>query len=152
MNFDALQNFNIELIKHENSFDKIRVDKSRLVDLLNFLKNNAEFDFDILLSVVAIDLKDSFELIYTLYSTKLNTQSQISVLLDANMPKVNSIVDVYKSVYFDECEIYDLFGINFENNPDLKRLFMPKGWIGHPLRKDYVADDQRLAWNEVKNA
>ncbi|HNW26258.1 MAG TPA: NADH-quinone oxidoreductase subunit C [Candidatus Gastranaerophilaceae bacterium] len=152
MNFEALQNFDIQVIKQENSFDKIRVDKSNLVDLLSFLKNNAEFDFDTLLSLIAIDLKDSFELIYCVYSTKLNTQRQISVLLDRNLPKVNSIVDVYKSAYFDECEIYDLFGINFENNPDLKRLFMPKGWIGNPLRKDYIADDSRLAWNEVKNA
>lgn len=152
MNFDVLQNFNIQVVEHENSFSKIRVDKSGLFKLLNFLKNNAEFDFDMLLSITAVDLKNSFEIIYFVYSTKLNTQGQISVLLDRNLPEITSVVDIYKSAYFDECEIYDLFGITFENNPDLKRLFMPKGWKGHPLRKDYVADDERLAWNEVQDA
>ena len=66
MNFDILEKFNVEIIKKENSFDKIRVENSKLCDLLHFLKNNAEFDFDRLNTIIAIDLGDNFELIYDL--------------------------------------------------------------------------------------
>ena len=147
MNFNELEKFNIEIICHENSFEKIRVDKSNLHALLSHLKNNAEFDFDRLNTIIAIDLQDKFELIYDLNSTEIGENGRISVLLDRNSPSITSIVDIFKSAYFDECEIFDLFGINFENNPNLKRLLMPVGWQGHPLRKDYEQNDERLAWN-----
>ena len=64
----------------------------------------------------------------------------------------SSITEIFKSAHFDECEIFDMFGIEFLGNKNLKRLFMPKEWVGYPLRKDYVLDDSRLAWNsEVKS-
>lgn len=155
MNFDILEKFNVEFIQQPNSFLKVRVDSSKLFDLLHFLQNNAEFDFDRLNTVIAIDLGaeiGKFELIYDLHSTKTSQMLQISVVIDRNAPKVPSVIDIFRSAYFDECEIYDMFGIYFDKNPDLKRLLMPKGWIGYPLRKDYKQDDERLLWNEVKNA
>lgn len=155
MNFDILEKFNIEIIQQSNSFLKVRVDSSKLCDLLHFLQNNAEFDFDRLNSIIAIDLGvdlGMFELIYDLHSTNTSQTLQISVITDRNTPKVPTVVDVFKSAYFDECEIYDMFGIIFDKNPDLKRLLMPKGWVGYPLRKDYKQDDARLSWNEVQNA
>lgn len=139
---------NFEILQEENSFDKIRLDASNLHDSLNFLKDNAEFNFDRLNTIIAVDLKDKFELIYDLYSSKTSKNGRISLLLDRNSPHVPSIVDIYKSAYFDECEIYDMFGVIFDKNPDLKRLLMPKGWIGHPLRKDYEQNDKRLIWND----
>lgn len=151
MNFDVLENFSVEIVKNENSFDKIRVDSSKLFDLLHFLANNAEFSFDRLNTIIAVDLgieANKFELIYDLHSTLLGINARISVLVDREIAKVPSVVEIYKSAYFDECENYDMFGINFDKNPDLKRLYMPKGWIGHPLRKDYVLSDERLAWND----
>lgn len=149
MNFDILiEKFNIEIVQHENSFEKIRVDAKNLCDLLNFLKNNAKYAFDRLSTIIAIDLGSDFELIYDLHSTQTNSQVRISVIIQRNAPKVSSVVDIFKSAYFDECEIFDLFGIEFTNNPNLKRLLMPKNWIGYPLRKDYVLSDERLAWNE----
>lgn len=149
MNFDILiEKFNIELEQNQNSFDKIRVDAKNLCDLLNFLKNNAKFAFDRLNTIIAIDNGDDFELIYDLHSTKTNAQIRISVIVQRSTPKTPSVVEIFKSAYFDECEIFDLFGIEFLNNPNLKRLLMPKNWIGYPLRKDYVQNDERLAWNE----
>lgn len=157
MNFDDLEQFNIEIIKNKNSFEKIRVEASKLYDLLDLLKNNAQFEFERLNTIVAIDLMnysaqevplDEFELIYDLHSIKTGDMVRISVILDRNSPKISSVVDIYKSAYFDECEIFDLFGIKFDKNPDLKRLLMPKGWVGHPLRKDYKQSDERLAWND----
>lgn len=141
----------IELLSNENSFDKIRVDSKDLVDVLHFLKDIPEFDFDRLNSIIAVDLTDNFEVIYDLHSSDLAESVRVSVVIDRSSPKIPSVVEVFKSAYFDECEIFDLFGINFDKNPDLKRLFMPKGWIGYPLRKDYVQSDERLAWNGAEN-
>lgn len=149
MNFDSLEKFDVQIVEELNSFSKIRVAGSNLCELLKFLKNNAQFGFDRLNTIVAIDLKDSFELIYDLYSTQANQCGRISVLIDRNSPHVPSVVEVFKSAYFDECEIFDMFGVVFDNNPDLKRLLMPKGWIGHPLRKDYEQNDEKLHWNEA---
>lgn len=139
------------LIQSPNSFDKFRVESSEIKTALKSLHDDALYDFDRLNTIIAVDLgieKNQFELIYDLHSTKTGNVKQISVLIDRNSPKIESVVDIYKSAYFDECEIYDMFGINFENNPNLKRLLMPKGWIGHPLRKDYEQKDERLVWNE----
>lgn len=130
------------------SFNKTTINPIELHDYLTHQKNNPEFDFDRLNMIVAVDNKDNFELIYDLYSTNRGENGCISVLLDTNAPHVPSVVDIYKSAYFDECEIYDMFGIIFDKNPNLKRLLMPKGWVGHPLRKDYEQTDERLVWNE----
>lgn len=154
MNFDDLEKFNVEIVKRDNFFDKIRVEASKLCDLLNFLKNNAQFSFDRLHTIIAVDLGldlGQFELIYDLHSIETGQSVRISVLLDRNSPNAPSVVEIFKSAYFDECEIFDLFGIKFINNPNLKRLLMPKGWVGYPLRKDYVLDDKRLDWGQ-KNA
>lgn len=130
---------------------KIQIDSTRLCEELNYLKNNALFSFDRLNTIIAVDLgveSGKFELIYDLHSTQTGKRGRISVLIDRNSPHINSVVDIYKSAYFDECEIYDLFGIIFDKNPNLKRLLMPKGWIGYPLRKDYKQEDERLLWSE----
>jgi len=142
---------NFEIIKPENSFEKIRVETNKLFDLLKFLKNSPENDLDRLHTIIAVDLgveTNQFELIYDLRSTKTGKIGRISVLVDRNSPHVPSVVEIYKSAYFDECEIYDMFGMIFDKNPDLKRLLMPKGWIGYPLRKDYKQEDERLVWND----
>lgn len=139
------------LIQSSNSFDKFRVEASEIKTALKSLRDDAVYAFDRLNTIIAVDLgveKNQFELIYDLHSTKTGNVKQISVLIDRNSPKIESVVDIYKSAYFDECEIYDMFGIIFDNNPNLKRLLMPKGWIGHPLRKDYEMKDERLVWNE----
>lgn len=131
------------------NFEKTSINPNELYAHLSHLKDNAEFDFDRLNMIVAIDNKDNFELIYDLYSTNRGENGRVSVLLDRNAPHIASVVDIYKSAYFDECEIYDLFGIIFDKNPNLKRLLMPKGWVGHPLRKDYEQIDKRLSWSEM---
>lgn len=146
MNFEDLENIETS----GNAFKKVQIDSTEIWGALNHLKNDPKFDFDRLNTIIAVDLgveSGQFELIYDLHSTKLDTNGRVSVLLDRNSPHVASIVGVYKSAYFDECEIFDLFGIIFDKNPNLKRLLMPKGWIGHPLRKDYKENDERLAWN-----
>lgn len=140
-------NFDIICNKFENvqlQDNKLKVSKN-LVEVLEFLKNTPEFDFDMLTSIVAVDMKKHIELIYQLYSSKNNNVLEVSFDAYASAP---SVIEVYKSAYFDECEIFDLFGVDFLGNENLKRLFMPETWVGNPLLKSYEMKDERLAWNE----
>ena len=109
-----------------------------------------EYKFDVLKSITAIDNQDNgIELIYRLYSTANDEELLLSYTTMNS--ETETISDIYKSAIAEENEIYDLFGIHFLNHDDLKRLYMPEGWEGYPLKKDYVQDDTRLAWNDEDN-
>lgn len=126
------------------SENKIIVEHN-LADLLKYLKSNPELSYDTLFSIIAIDYSEYIELIYVLVSTYLNEAINVSINVTN---ETESVTDIYTSAYFDECEIFDMFGIRFNNNKNLKRLFMPKSWVGNPLRKNYQLNDERLMWNE----
>lgn len=126
------------------SENKIIVEHN-LADLLKYLKSNPELSYDTLFSIIAIDYSEYIELIYVLVSTYLNETINVSINVTN---ETESVTDIYTSAYFDECEIFDMFGISFNNNKNLKRLFMPKSWVGNPLRKNYQLNDERLMWNE----
>ena len=133
-----------------NKFPNVRVEGNKvfadnLIEVLEFLKNTSEFDFDMLTSIVAVDLESQIQLIYQLFSSKNNEVLEVVFNVQNCAPTVTS---VYKSAYFDECEIYDLFGVDFDGNENLKRLFMQESWIGHPLLKSYKMSDERLVWND----
>ena len=132
---------NVELINES----KVVVN-SELVQVFDYLKNTPEFDFDILTSIIAIDLMDKIELIYQLMSSE--TSETLSVSYYTDNYTAPTVTDIYKSANFDECEIFDLFGVEFIGNKNLKRLIMPENWVGHPLLKSYVQNDERLVWND----
>ena len=89
------------------------------------------------------------ELIYHLYSTDDEEDLFLAIVVQN---EIESVTDLFKSAIADENEIFDLFGVKFIGNPDLKRLYMPEDWKGFPLRKDYIHDDTRLAWNDDNKA
>lgn len=143
--------FNFSILKSKfNNVDLINESKvvvnSELVQVLDYLKNTPEFDFDILTSIIAIDLTDKIELIYQLMSSE--TSETLSVSYYTDNYTAPTVTDIYKSANFDEREIFDLFGVEFIGNKNLKRLFMPENWVGHPLLKSYVQNDERLVWND----
>lgn len=118
--------------------------KNNLLQILEFIKKH--YKFEILKSITAIHNEDnSFELIYRLYSLENEEDIIISINIQNEIESISSLFD---SAIADEKEIYDLFGIKFLNNPELNRLYMPESWQGHPLRKDYEENDERLNWND----
>lgn len=123
--------------------------KSRLKEIISFVSEN--YAFDILKEIIAVDKKDlGVELIYRLYSTVNEEDVLISIMVKE---EAESVVDIFASAQADENEIFDLFGVKFLGNKNLKRLYMPEDWKGFPLRKDYVQDDTRLVWDDDdKNA
>lgn len=123
--------------------------KSKLHDVIKFVVE--KYPYDILKEITAVHNPDGkIELIYNLFSTEDEETLLISIILDTN--EAETVTDIFESAVADENEIFDLFGVKFLGNENLKRLYMPEDWEGHPLRKDYVQDDTRLAWNDENNA
>ena len=140
MNINELKNI---LGECELDGEKILV-KSDLLKTLEFIKNN--YSFDVLKEIVAVDNKEmGIELIYRLFSVENEEEVLVSISVKDEAESVTSIFD---SATADEKEIYDLFGVKFIGNKELKRLYMPESWEGHPLKKDYEQNDERLNWND----
>lgn len=126
-------------------FKLIHTDK-----LYETIKNYKKQGYKMLLSIVCSDVTEDieklFELTYILYNLDLKHSKYFKVRINCVAP---SICDIFKSANFEEREIYDLFGIFFENHPDLERILMVEGCYGHPLRKDYIDKEQRLSWQSL---
>ena len=119
--------------------------KSNLVNILDLVKNT--YGFNILKDITAVDNRaNGIELIYRLYSPEDNEDVVLSISITGK--QAESVSKIFDSATADEKEIYDLFGINFTGNDELERLYMPESWQGHPLRKDYQENDERLSWND----
>ena len=136
------------LDKTSDDTEVIDVSKEKLVEFATYLKMHVNTQFNMLLSVSGVDKTDCFEVVYHLFSTVFNKKLILKVKLDKKNPNVESLSGLYSAADWHERETYDLLGINFNNHPNLERILLPKDWIGHPLRKDYVNKDQRLSWNE----
>ncbi len=78
-----------------------------------------------------------FEIVVQLLSESERARQTIHVIAEGDPPTVPSVVDVWPTVNFMEREAYDMFGIEFEGHPNMRRILMPDEWEGHPLRKDY---------------
>ncbi len=118
--------------------------KTSIAKVLDFVRKN--YRYDMLKEIIATQLENGmFELTYRLFSIEDGEDVLISIIVGDEAESVSKIFD---SAVVDEKEIYDLFGIKFLGNDELKRLYMPESWEGHPLRKDYKESDERLSWNE----
>jgi NADH-quinone oxidoreductase subunit C len=84
-----------------------------------------------------------FQLSYHILSLAMKERIRLRVLLEDASPAVESITPVWAGVDYFEREVFDLFGIRFEEHPNLRRIMMPEDWIGYPLRKDYPVEGYR---------
>ena len=119
-----------------------------------FLKDS-EYRLDYLCSVTGADYLQYLESVYHLYSMEKKTGPFVlRVRTNRENPSIPSLVSIYRSAEFQEREAYDLYGIVYENHPDLRRIFMWEGFEGFPMRKDYAQEDSEileeadLAWLE----
>lgn len=118
----------------------VEVKKEFLLELSRFLHDDPRLNFDYLSFVTAIDYPDNenrFEVVYQLYSVGMGHKLRMKVPVDEYDAEVASVTPVWESAHLLEMEVYDMFGIVFTNHPDLRRIYMPEDWDGHPLRKDY---------------
>jgi NADH-quinone oxidoreductase subunit C len=113
----------------------------RLLEVCRFLKSAPGLEFDYLRCVSGVDLKDRMESVYHLHSISAGHGLVLKVVLDRADPQVDSVEPVWKSANWFERESFDLLGIRYLGHPNLERIMMPRDWVGHPLRKDYVEQE-----------
>ncbi len=119
----------------------VKVKKEKLLNLCEFLYKEKKLLFNLLVDVTAVDFlpydrKPRFDVVYILTSIDNEHRMILKTEVDEG-EKVPSVYHIWKSANFPEREVYDMFGIEFEGHPDLRRLLMWPGYEYHPLRKDF---------------
>jgi NADH-quinone oxidoreductase subunit C len=123
----------------------LEITPAKIVSVCGFLKYDQKFIR--LSSVTAVDrypAEPRFELVYHLHSIERNERLRLKCRLYGTDPVIESVTSVWRSANWYEREVFDLFGIQFLNHPDLRRIMMPEDWEGHPLRKDYPVTGYRM--------
>lgn len=145
MTNEALQNLisswnsELEFTEEGSQFLNISVKAANFHQLMSQLKSNSETSFDYLFCVTGIDLGKELGVIYHLESTTYRHIIVVKIKTDdKENPTFDTVSDIWKTADFHEREVFDFFGIKFNNHPNLKRLFLTDEWEGFPLRKDYV--------------
>ena len=106
--------------------------------LASQLRENAALFFDFLFCVTCIDWKTHLTMVYHLDSTKFRHNIVVKSKLDIANPAIETVSDIWQTANFHEREVYEMFGVNFINHPDLRLLILPDGWEGkNPMRKDF---------------
>jgi NADH-quinone oxidoreductase subunit C len=119
-------------------FPEFILPMERLLEVMNLLKENSTTKMDYLFCLTAVDRKDGFHMVYHITSSEfLHTVVLRVILTDKVNPVVPTVCTIWRTAEYFEREVFDLFGIRFDNHPDLRRLFLEDDWIGYPLRKDY---------------
>jgi NADH-quinone oxidoreductase subunit C len=117
------------------------VKREGLIKLLAFLRDEPSLKFNFLSDVAGVDLGEfaepRFAVAYHLYSLPHNHRLRLKVFLAEDDAWVPTASEVWKSANWMEREIYDMFGVDFPDHPDLRRILMPADYEGYPLRKDF---------------
>lgn len=131
----------LEFTEEESQFLNISVQPADFHQLMFQLKNNTDTNFDYLFCLTGVDWGKELGVVYHLESTIARHIIVVKVKTeDRENPVFDSVYDIWKTAEFHEREVFDFFGIKFNNHPNLKRLFLTEDWDGFPLRKDYVDD------------
>jgi NADH-quinone oxidoreductase subunit C len=97
--------------------------------------------YEMMVDLTAVDWyrkkEPRFELVVQFLSLSKNSRKTVKVKINDENLNIQTITDLYPGANFYEREVFDMFGIEFENHPDMTRILMPDDWVGHPLRKNY---------------
>jgi NADH:ubiquinone oxidoreductase subunit C len=116
----------------------IIIQKDDLIITAEILRSNPELNFDYLFCETCVDWKTHLTMVYHFESTRYRHQVVIKVQLDRNKPEIETVSHIWRTAEFHEREMYEMFGVNFLNHPDLRLLILPDGWEGkNPMRKDF---------------
>ncbi len=118
------------------------VQKKDLLDICKFLYSDSDLQYQMLTDLCGVDFfpeSPRFEVVYLLYSMKNRQRLRLKIKV-GDSESVSSVESIWKAANWLEREVYDLFGILFENHPDLRRILLWDGYEGHPLRKDFPVE------------
>ncbi len=126
----------------------LEVSSDDILDVVKALRDHPDFQYNLLADLTAVDYwpdEPRFAVVYQLYSISNRALITLKVRLPGDQARVPSIEGIYKNANWHEREVLDMFGIEFSDHPDPRRIIMPHDWEGHPLRKDYP-----LGYEEVQ--
>jgi NADH-quinone oxidoreductase subunit C len=127
----------------------IVADSSLIPELLQVLRDQEDFDYCVDITAVHYPEREKqFEVVWILYSFPHNERIRVKASYAEN-ESVPSAVPIWPAANWLEREVFDMFGIRFNGHPDLKRILLPDGWKGHPLRKDYGIIQQDQEWVQI---
>jgi len=122
---------------------------SILAELLTILRDEERFDYCVDVTAVHYPERERpFDVIWILYSFERNERIRVKAQY-ADGEHAPSVVSIWPTANWLEREVFDMFGIRFDGHPDLKRILLPDGWKGHPLRKDYGIIQQDNEWVQI---
>ena len=140
----------------------LSINSEDLLNVILLLKTNKDTKFKQLIDITAVDYpenKKRFKIVYLLLSHEFNQRILISYFINEN-EKISSLVNIFPSANWMEREIFDMYGIKFNDHPDLRRILTDYGFEGFPLRKDfpltghnevrYSEEDKKVIYEPVK--
>ena len=110
------------------------------------LKDDPQLQYSVLADITCVDWypnEPRLEVVYHLFSILNKRYLRLKVKLSGDDASVDSLVPIWPGANFFEREVFDLFGVRFDQHPNLTRIMMPENWEGHPLRKDYPVEGYR---------
>ncbi|MCW2616012.1 MAG: nuoC, partial [Frankiales bacterium] len=142
--YDVLAEAGLESVVDRVVVDRgeltLHVDRFRLVELCQHLRDCEDQRYELLLGVSGVDYpeeRDRFHVVYHLMSMTYRRRIRLETTCSLEDPHVQSVTGVYPTADFHERETWDMFGVVFDGHPALTRILMPDDWDGHPQRKDY---------------
>ena len=137
INSELTTKINSSKIKHDQIY--LLIDSDDIIDVILFLKTNENTKFRQLIDITAVDFPEReqrFRIVYLLLSHEFNTRVLIEFDISEG-EKVQSLTKIFPSANWMEREVFDMYGIDFKDHPDLRRILTDYGFEGYPLRKDF---------------
>jgi NADH-quinone oxidoreductase subunit C len=129
----------------------MRIEPTRIVEVCDFLRSDPESAFNYLSDLTCVHFplqrEAPLEIVYNLYSISRNERVRLKTSIAENSG-TESVTAIWPSANWMEREVFDLFGVEFRNHPDLRRILLPPDWQGHPLRKDYPLEFVENEWTK----
>ena len=137
INSELTTKINSTEIKHNQLY--IEIDKEDLIDVTLFIKTNKNTKFRQLIDITVVDYPEKtqrFKIVYLFLSHEFNQRVILSYFINEK-EVISSLTSVFPSANWMEREVFDMYGVNFKDHPDLRRILTDYGFKGHPLRKDF---------------
>lgn len=118
----------------------VKLNKKNILPVCKFLKEDSDLEFLLCEDITAVDWaarKNRFTVVYHIFSIKNNIRLVLKADVDENDCSIDSVTSVWKTSNWQERECYDMYGIKFNNHPDMRRIYMPEEFEYYPLRKDF---------------
>ena len=137
INSELTTKINQSEIKHNQIY--VEIDKDDLLDVVTFIKTNKNTKFRQLIDITVVDYPENpkrFKVVYLFLSHEFN-QRMILYFFITEKELIQSLTSIFPSANWMEREVFDMYGVNFKDHPDLRRILTDYGFEGYPLRKDF---------------